>query len=156
MMTSAEDRLEKAGYEHYEVLNFAKPGYASKHNLLYWHNQEYLGLGPGAFSYLSGCRYQMAPAVKRWLEKFSNQDWAPDLAEDLDDAKKEMETLMTGIRLSKGIELKDYRVIRKKIEPVIEHLSHGGLIEKKENRFKLTRRGRFLVETVLAELVGAS
>jgi oxygen-independent coproporphyrinogen-3 oxidase len=48
MYESAIEMLTSAGYEHYEISNFAKPGLASRHNLIYWHNQEYLGLGPGA------------------------------------------------------------------------------------------------------------
>ncbi len=153
MMTYAEDRLFQSGYDHYEVLNFAKPGFESRHNLLYWNNREYLGLGPGAFSYLNGCRYQMAESVKRWNEKFSAGDWTPDTADDLTEDKKEMESLITGIRLSKGVDLKDFAMIRNKIQPVMENLLHGGLLEKAGDNFKLTRRGRFLVETVLSELV---
>ena len=155
MMNYAEDRLDQAGFNHYEVLNFAKPGFESKHNLVYWKNREYLGLGPGAFSYLQKKRYQFADTVKRYYEKMDVGDWQNDQQDQLDAEKIEWENLIASIRLADGVDLDQFPLIRNKINQKIENLFESGVIEWNQSRVKLTRRGRFLIETVLAELVAA-
>jgi oxygen-independent coproporphyrinogen-3 oxidase len=70
MFAAAEEVLvRRAGFRHYEVSTFARPGYEARHNLIYWRNGEYLGLGPGAFSYMQGVRYQFAPATRRTTKR---------------------------------------------------------------------------------------
>jgi len=65
MLSFAREFLKKSGFLHYELLNYAKKGYESQHNLLYWANEEYLGLGPGAFSYFKGRAASVIPKVIR-------------------------------------------------------------------------------------------
>ena len=105
MYEAAIHRLCKAGYEHYEVSNFAKPGLASRHNLIYWHNQEYLGLGPGAFSYLEGVRSQFASDLDRYLKKCEAENWEWDSEDVLSAEDIEKETLVTGLRLQEGVKI---------------------------------------------------
>ena len=153
MFSGAETILENAGYLHYEVANFAKPGFESKHNLLYWTNQEYLGLGPGAFSYLNGVRSQFAPDVGRYLAKSETSDWTPDESEKISDQNREIETLLTGLRLSRGLELDQFSRIREPLEKTLEELIPQGLVERTGNRVALTRRGRYVAESVIGRIV---
>jgi oxygen-independent coproporphyrinogen-3 oxidase len=142
-----------AGYEHYEISNFAKPGLASHHNLIYWHNQEYLGLGPGAFSYLSGIRYQFAADFSRYLEKCKAGNWKNDVEDKLSDEEKEIETLVTGLRLYDGVALEAFPKIRAALKDRLEALCNEGLMEWSEKNIRLTTRGKFLSEDVFTFLL---
>lgn len=155
MFARAEQILEQAGYLHYEVANFAKPGLESRHNLLYWTNQEYLGLGPGAFSYLNRVRSQFAPDVGRYLTKCEAGDWTPDESEQISDENWEIETLLTGLRLSWGVNLKNFPRIRPRLEPTLAELLDQKLVEETDGRLALSRRGRYIAESVIARLVTA-
>ncbi len=153
MIFAAETLLEQNGYSQYALSVFARPGFESRHNLIYWHNGEYLGLGPGAFSYLSGERFQFATDVKRYLEKCETGDWAYDVCDRLNDEKKELETLLTGLRLREGVDIRHFQQIRADIESKIQPLLAGGFLAQAEGRLQLTRRGRFVAESVFAALV---
>lgn len=67
-----KQQLENNGYAHYEISNFAKPGYESKHNLDCWHQKEYIGFGAGAHSYTDGCRYSNIDSIKKYIENYEN------------------------------------------------------------------------------------
>ena len=62
------EELEKGGFEHYEISNFSKPGFESRHNLVYWDNAEYYGLGAGASGYVDGIRYKNHGPIRHYLE----------------------------------------------------------------------------------------
>ena len=151
MASVVESKLSGAGFIQYELTNFARPGFESRHNLIYWHNQDYLGLGPGAFSYLNGIRYQFAPSLSRYFEKSNAGDWTPDTEDFIDEKKKEIETLLTGLRLREGIDLDQFRVIRSSIENNLVNMD--GLLEKRGTRIAFTSRGRFLAESIFHRLV---
>ncbi len=153
MFRLVESYLTSAGYRHYELLSFAKRGFESKHNLIYWHNQEYLGLGPGAFSYLNGTRYQFAGDVGHYFKKCAADDWAPEVADRLTTEQKETESLLTGLRLAEGVDLNNFQIIRGVIENELPELVANGLVERKESRIALTRRGRFLADNVISRFV---
>ncbi len=147
MMTGAE-------YTQYEISTFAKPGFESRHNLIYWNNQEYLGLGPGAYSYLEGVRYQFAPDVPRYLSKCESEDWQADSEDRLTEEEKETETLITGLRLPGGVDLQDFPLIRERITPRIKELILNQLLTERGTRVALTARGRALVESTFKFLIG--
>ena len=146
MYESAIEMLTKAGYEHYEISNFAKPGLASRHNLIYWHNQEYLGLGPGGFTYLNGIRSQLAPSLLRYLEKCEALDWKNDMEDKLSEEEKETETLVTGLRLCEGIAPASFPKIYPALKERLKTLQDEGLIEVVGGKNRLTTRGKFLSE----------
>ena len=148
MYESAIEMLTHAGYEHYEISNFAKPGLASRHNLIYWHNQEYLGLGPGAFSYLDGIRYQFAPDLIRYLEKCEAMDWKNDGENKLSEEEQETETLVTGLRLCEGIAPASLSKIYPALRERLDVLCEEGLMERAGRNILLTARGKFLSEDV--------
>ncbi len=153
MYESAIEMLPPAGYDPYEILNFAKPGLASRHNLLYWHNQEYLGLGPGAFTYLGGIRSQFAPDLARYLGKWEAGDWKSDIEDKLSEEEKETETLVTGLRLCGGVSLDAFPKIRTALEARLEPLCAEGLMKRSGENIRLSARGKFLSEDVFSFLV---
>jgi oxygen-independent coproporphyrinogen III oxidase len=153
MYESAIEMLTSANYEHYEISNFAKSGLASRHNLIYWHNQEYLGMGPGAFTYLDGVRSQFAPDLIRYLEKREAGDWKNDIEDRLSEEEKETETLVTGLRLCEGIVPGSFTKIYPALKNRLKALYDEGLMEIFGENSRLTTRGKFLSEDVFAFLV---
>ncbi len=123
--------LNKNGYNHYEVSNFAKDGYESKHNLVYWHNNEYYGFGCGASGYISGVRYDNTRSLSNYLKgEYKSSD-------NLISKESMMEyEVILGLRLLKGINLKDfyqkYGVNMQDKFPIKPLLKSGELILKDE------------------------
>lgn len=152
MARAAEETLAESGYVQYEISSFARPGFESRHNLIYWHNAEYLGLGPGAFSYMEGCRYQYARDAARYVEKCLAGRWENDDEDFLSPEKTEMETLLTGLRLKEGVALRAFPLLGRRLESEAAALAGEGLIEEKGGRWALTRTGRHLAETVFTRL----
>lgn len=146
--------LGGAGYRHYELMTFAKPGFESKHNLIYWHNEEYLGLGPSAVSYFNGVRFELAHDVRKYVEKCLKNDFRPDVEDVLTDEQKQTETLLTGLRLSEGVDLNLLRLIQPKLDRTFSEWLENGLIEIHDGRVFLTAQGRKLNEMVLSDLAG--
>jgi oxygen-independent coproporphyrinogen-3 oxidase len=153
MYERAIEMLVGSGYEHYEISNFAKPGMASRHNLIYWRNQEYLGLGPGAFTYLNGFRSQFAPNLARYLEKSKAGNWENDAEDRLSNKEQETETLMMGLRLREGIAPEVFPKVYPAIKERLESLREEGLMERSGKNVRLTVRGQFLSEDVFGFLL---
>ncbi len=147
-------RLTAAGLEHYEVSNFARPGYRSQHNQVYWRNEEYLGIGPGAVSYLAGRRWKRERLPVRYNAKVeAGADLAVE-SECLALSGALGETMMLGLRLRDGLPL---RVIRERfgIEPLdhfaaqIARLQSDGLIRLDADTLRLTHRGLLFANDAL-------
>jgi oxygen-independent coproporphyrinogen-3 oxidase len=153
MYESAIELLTNANYKHYEISNFSKPGLASRHNLIYWHNQEYLGLGPGAFTYLNGVRSQRAPGLRRYLEKCEVLDWKHDTEDKLSEEEKETETLVAGLRLCDGVSPRAFPKIVPRLRDRFKTLCEDGLMERAGENIRLTTRGKFLSEDVFGFLL---
>jgi oxygen-independent coproporphyrinogen III oxidase len=154
MFQAAIDIMTAAGYAQYEISTFAKPGFESRHNLIYWNNQEYLGLGPGAFTYMKGVRSQFSLDVPDYLQKCETGDWEPAVKDVLSDEEKETETLVTGLRLSPGVDLDHFSLIRPELEKRLLSLEEAQLLTRSGSRITLTGRGRFLAERTFTFLVG--
>jgi len=153
MYQAADEELVRAGYEHYEISNFARTGFASRHNLIYWHNQEYLGLGPGAFSYLNGTRYQFAHGVESYLEKCEAGKWRNDQEDVLSGAEQETESFVTGLRLHEGVAPQRFPGIDPAIRGRVETLVREGLLERSGGKIRLTAGGQSLAEDVFGFLL---
>lgn len=96
-------KLKKKGYIHYEISNFAHPGYESKHNLVYWNNEEYYGFGLGASGYINGFRYENTHSINSYI------DGNYKLEESLISKSETMENeIMLGLRKIKGINLQEF------------------------------------------------
>ena len=97
--------LQQAGYEHYEISNFAMPGYQAKHNSAYWKHVPYVGLGPGAHSFLDVKRLWNADDLSAYLKAGSNGDFSEIRgSETLDQEQKKIEKIMLGLRTAAGVE----------------------------------------------------
>ena len=113
MYRTARRMLADAGYEHYEISNYARPGFACRHNLTYWENRPYYGFGMGAASYVRGhrrTRPRTTPAYAAWVEALENGRTPPEVPESFATDGEELadeflETLMLGLRLAKGVSL---------------------------------------------------
>ena len=145
-------RLTGAGYEHYEISNFALPGRRCLHNMLYWTGGQWLALGPGASGYAGGVRWKNAPDLDAYL---SSEGGAP-LAEveQLDSDRSFGEQLMLRLRLIEGASLE---WLERRLAPrrrgVIERFIQDGLLERTRSQLRLTRRGLLLADTVVTDLL---
>ena len=163
MYTESEERLEAAGYEHFEISNWARPGHRCRHNLTYWETRPYLGLGAGAHSYLGGCRFANTPLPKDYIELVRASGPPEERAGGLDlsrmpqvtslerlDAQTEMaDTVILGLRLTEGVALDGFRErfgvgLEERYAQEISELTAWGLLEVSAGRLRLTRRGRLL------------
>ena len=172
MYEMAMDALDEAGYEHYEISNWAKPGHRSQHNLAYWLNLPYLGVGPGAHSSLNGRRFANMKSPRRYIHAIESADQSPaidpyritegDLAVDfmeITSLKTAMsETMMLGMRLAEGVSRTGFQrrfgsSMGSIYGPEIEFLTNAGLIEHRNDNVALTRRGKLLGNSVFEQFV---
>lgn len=125
------NKLEKNGYSHYEVSNFARVGYESKHNLTYWDNREYYGFGIGASGYINNIRYYNTRSINRYL----NGDYISE-SKELQKLETIENEFILGFRKIKGINKeefkKKYNIDIKDIEIVKKLLENNKLLENKE------------------------
>ncbi len=165
-----QERLARAGYEHYEISNWARPGYRCRHNLTYWECREYLGLGAGGHSYLNGVRFANAAVPSTYLS-LVEQSWQEAQergggasmrqivsGETITQELAMADTLILGLRLTDGVALEDFRVrfgVDATVEfaPQLQEPFELGLIETSDGRLRLTERGRLLGNEVFARLL---
>ncbi len=160
MYDEAMDSLASTGYEHYELSNFAQPGRRCRHNLVYWRNGPYLGLGPGACSYLDGERIANAPDLRAYLTCLLARPSAPPPAtsERLTGRKALAETLMLGLRLLDGVAVADI-VDRFGVGPIeafpqtfSRYIDQGAVVATPA-RVRLHREALFTANCILADLL---
>ncbi|MGN0448216.1 MAG: radical SAM family heme chaperone HemW [Acutalibacteraceae bacterium] len=142
--------LKSHGFSHYEISNFALPGYESRHNLKYWHCEEYLGIGPSAHSFLNGRRFYFS----RDFEKFIT-DPTPIFDGEGGD---EEEYIMLRLRLSEGLTQEDYKKrfgksIPEKIIKKAVMLQKHGLINLSDEGISLTETGFLLSNSIISQLL---
>ena len=146
------DMLEAVGYEQYEISNWALPGRACRHNLLYWRNESWWPMGPAAAGHVNGVRWKNVPRLSEYL-KVGPLPPITDV-EELDEDGRVGEILMLGLRLNEGISQARLPGLLAggRAEIVRRHVA-SGLLEHREGRLRFTRRGRLLADTVLADLL---
>ena len=155
MYWEVKKKLEEAGYIHYEISNFAKAGYESKHNLSCWNQEEYLGFGLAAHSYFNNVRYSNTDDFEEYF------DWPENskiIHERQTDEDKQKEFMLLGLRKIEGVAISDFK--NKFIEnPIylyretLNKLVTQGLIEVDIDSIKLTNRGIDLANLVWEEFV---
>jgi oxygen-independent coproporphyrinogen III oxidase len=159
-------RLAAAGWEHYEISNWARPGYACRHNLTYWRNQSYLGLGAGAHGHAGGYRYQIVKQPRTYLRRMETGrpggyplSAAVAAAHRLDDQEAMADTVITQLRLlQEGLDMADFarrfsRSLREVYGKTVDELEGWGLLREEGERLFLTERGRFLSNQVFYRFV---
>lgn len=154
----AIDRLRDAGYEQYEVSNFARPGHRCAHNLNYWANGEYVGLGVGAASYRNGVRSVHTRSLDAYVEAATRGFPVPAEAERLEGRRRVGEAMMLALRTMQGVRLLDFKErygidVIEEYAPVVARLAQTGLIERDDDAVRLTRRGIFLANDVCGAFV---
>ena len=153
MYYMASEKLLSAGYRHYEISNYAKPGRESRHNLKYWRDEEYIGLGVSAYSYFGGKRYGNARSLSSYL-----LDQRATESEQIAREDEMYEYAMMRLRLSEGIDLTAYRArfgvdFQNGRESIIERFRSLGLLSISNDTLSLTERGFYLSNTILAEIL---
>lgn len=152
------DELTAAGYGHYEISNFARPGCQCRHNLAYWHNQPYLGIGPAAAGLLDGVRYTNVANVAAYVAAIA-EGCSPRVEEERrSDEQRARETAMLELRLTEGIDRHrfEHRFGHDPVEFFAEPVNrHGrrGLLEVTDRYLRLTRAGLLLANTVIADFL---
>jgi len=149
---------DQAGFEQYEISNFARPGRRCRHNVTYWLNGSYIGLGPAAAGYLGGRRWTNRPDVEAWRAALLAGRAAPARAETLIGAARMAETLMLGLRMTGGVSRRAFarRFGQDPVEAFPQSISrHKGLgsLLVSARRIRLSPRYYFTSNAVLADIV---
>ena len=152
------EKLEAAGYLQYEVSNYAKPGYACRHNKGYWQRVEYLGIGTGAASLIENERYQHISDTDLYIRANGRLDQIEEEKETLDWNAQVEETMFLGLRMKEGVNKQKFREryhreIQEVYGEVLEKLKEEGLLREEEERICLTKRGNDLSNYVLAQFL---
>jgi oxygen-independent coproporphyrinogen-3 oxidase len=154
MYEVAIDRLTAAGYDHYEISNFAWPGFASCHNMAYWEGIPYLGIGVSAHSFLHGCRSWNTRDLLTYIAQVEANGIATEGKEVLSEEDRFLEQVLLGLRRPAGIPthlLSDPRIVANVHRLLADHL-----LEQVADRLRLTRRGLLLADLVCTELVNSA
>lgn len=138
-------RMKEAGYEQYEISNFAKPGHASRHNMKYWLNESYYGIGAGAHGYMNRTRHINIKGVQPYVDASHAGLPRLDVYEIARDEAME-DFMMVGLRMLQGVDGQHFREqFGEELEQVfatqIEHLLKNGLLERTEAGYRLSEKG---------------
>ncbi len=158
MMALGREMATAAGLRRYEISNYARPGRECGHNINYWRNGSYIGLGAAAVTCLSGRRLTAVADVEAYCRRLAagGQPWSGE--EELDAEARFRETVIMGLRMVRGVSLAGLEArfgldARQYYGPVLERLQGQGLVTVADGRLRLTARGLDLADTVMAELV---
>ncbi|MDN4607069.1 radical SAM family heme chaperone HemW [Sporosarcina highlanderae] len=158
MFSMLIDRMEAAKRQQYEISNFSIPGKESIHNLIYWENDEYAGIGAGAHGYLKGKRYANIGPLKKYMENADNGTRPIINQHEVTKIESMEEEMFLGLRKTAGVpfnsfETKFGKTLLEVYGVVIEDLSNKGLVEVAEDSLKLTRKGIFRGNEVFQEFL---
>ncbi len=152
MMELTIDMLKSAGFEHYEISNFAKPGYFSKHNTNYWNHSNYLGLGPSAHSFWINKRWWNVDTIFNYFNRLENNMLPISETENLNTEQLINEKFMLGLR-SKGV---DFKILNKEFNydyklqcgNLIHQLTSNKLATFEDDRLMLTKNGIMIADEI--------
>ncbi len=152
------ETLTTAGYEHYEISNYAQPGRQCRHNLNYWVNGEYIGLGAGASSTFKGERYKNENLPARYIARINETQTAVESRETPDRRQRMGEAVMLGLRLKAGLSLFQFKnqfgiSFHEAFGEIVERLEKMELLEISRDRASLTLEGLFLADSVIVEFI---
>ncbi|MDP4169570.1 MAG: radical SAM family heme chaperone HemW [Bacillota bacterium] len=155
------EEMDRHGFVQYEISNFAKPGFESKHNLTYWNNEEYFGFGAGAHSYIDGWRRSNSGPLKKYMEHIANGALPVFEEHRVSRAEKMEEEMFLGLRKNEGVSVMKFiekfqEDPLKLYENQLNDLIEKGWINVSENAMKLTKKGRLLGNEVFQSFLGVS
>jgi oxygen-independent coproporphyrinogen-3 oxidase len=141
--------LEGAGYEHYEISNYARPGFASVHNRAYWLGKDYLGIGPSAVSTVGMRRRQNVCDYRSYIERVLSDESPCASRENLTDEMKRTERIALSLRTREGVRAGDLKPFAQQTNEFIAL----GLLRKSNGNFVLTRKGKAVADSVAEAFV---
>jgi putative oxygen-independent coproporphyrinogen III oxidase len=147
-------KAESAGLRQYEISNFSRPGFESRHNYAYWNNEEYLAFGVGAHRYVNGVRSSNWRSLARYMK-----DWlGSETSEVISDSMRAKEAIFLRLRTREGIRLDDFRRqygldLRIQCKESLIRLQEGGFVQLTDERLALTQQGILVSNLVMAELI---
>lgn len=152
--SAAMDQLEQAGFEHYEVSNFARSGRRSQHNQVYWRGDPYHGFGPGAARYLGGCRETNVRTVHGWLQRLERGELPIGEAETLPAEARARELIFLRLRTAAGLDREEFRQrtgyeFDELAGTATREQVAGGFLEDDRQVVRLTRAGWFVADRVV-------
>ena len=144
--------LKEAGYEHYEVSNWAKPGYRSEHNLTYWRNEEYYGIGLGASGYVDGVRYKNTTNLNKYLDGINEKELEKVDLKDLEEYQ-----IMLNLRTLEGLDLEEFKKIFNKDlytykRDIIDSYINSGHLILINNHLIPTFEGMMILDKITVDL----
>ena len=157
MYNTAYKELKKRGYNRYEFSNFAKVGFKSKHNTIYWQRKEYLGLGVSAHSFIDNYRMANTSDVTEYLKHISKNEIPLECKDLLNETDAKEETIMLSLRLTEGIDLVDYQkqfstnLLEEKKE-AIDILIKNKFLLVEDNHLKATNEGFMVLDKIISML----
>ena len=158
MYTTTRDRLAQAGYAQYEISNWAKPNRASRHNLTYWRDEQWIGVGAGAASSYGGRRWKNSPVLERYIESIERDGRAPCVEDEQPDRATSMLDFITlGLRLREGISLRGFLSrfevdLLSTIADTGAWLLEKGLLELDSERLRVAAEHQLITNEILVRL----
>jgi oxygen-independent coproporphyrinogen-3 oxidase len=150
--------LERRGFSQYEVSNFAKTGYACRHNLNYWRGGDYIGLGAAAHSHRKGRRFWNSDKIEIYADLMEKKGSAKVGEEKLTQEQRFMETFLIGLRLTQGVDMKGLqrrfkRSLAQDKKKIIADFIEQGMLAEEEGRLKATFSGRVVLDEICGRLI---
>ena len=158
MFSYAIDRLEAAGFEHYEISSFAKPNSRCRHNQAYWANHAYFGFGMGAARYIRGRRELNTRSLPEYLERIESGRTAVIQSEELGPWERAVETLAVQLRRCEGVHSAPFLeqtqlTLAEVAGPTRFRMQELNLLETNDDGIRLTREGKYVADAVVAEFM---
>ena len=150
--------LRQAKFERYEISNYGRRGFQCRHNINYWHNHSYIGLGPGAVACLDDVRYTAGRDIEQFAKHIAAGRPIWEDEEQLTKEERFRETMIMGLRMTSGVSISGLQK-RFGIDPVtyygttLDGLIKQDLLHRSNDHLRLTERGLLLADTVMAQLV---
>ena len=150
--------MVKAGYEHYEISNFTKPGHACAHNINYWKGGDYLGCGPSVHSHWQGERYANVNDIEHYCTRLKEGVAIKSFSERLADKAKARETFVMWLRLTEGVHVEEFEEwtgynVCKLYGHELENLMQQGLLEWNGTQLRIPIEHQFISDAIFSELV---
>jgi len=158
MYETGIDTLTAAGFEHYEVSNFAQPGHRCRHNEVYWRCEEYYAAGPGASRYIEGRRETNHRSTSTYIKRVQQGDSPIADAEEMDAEDRARERLVFGLRMIEGVDTKQFAAetgfsIEQLAGDTLSNLVDLGLLQRDGGALKLTRDGLLVSDSIWPEFL---
>ncbi|HXF29311.1 MAG TPA: radical SAM family heme chaperone HemW, partial [Chlamydiales bacterium] len=153
MYADAISTLENFGLKQYEISAFCKNDLYSRHNIGYWIGREFLGLGPSAFSFFDGKRFQNVAHLIHYCDAIKEKRSPITFTDDVEPLSRKRELLALNLRLNQGVDLVLFEPLEEETQQSIKRLISQELLSQENSRLLLTSRGRFFYDYIASEII---